>query len=258
MLVMAVISIMLVPVQYKVRCNCETEPVGRRYAVAPFAGIIEEGFVEAGDQVIQGQLLARMDAEEMRWELASVLAEQQQASKQREIELARRNVTESMLSDIEQERLAAKAELLRHRLASVEIRSPINGVVLTGSLERAQGAAIAMGDVIYEVAPPNHLRLEVLVPSDEVPHVQVGQPIQIWIDGITDSSFRSTVSRIRPSSELREGKNVFVAEVLLPTLDSRLRPGMNGSVRINCASNPLFWNLFQRPWEWFVSRMTWW
>ena len=62
----------------------------------------------------------------------------------------------------------------------------------------------------------------------------------------------------RPTSELRDGKNVFVAEVVLHQPDPRLRPGMTGTVRINCDSSPLFWNLFHRPWDWAASRLTWW
>jgi biotin carboxyl carrier protein len=184
MLAMMILAIMFVPVQYKVRCSCETESVGRRFAVAPFAGIIDEGFVKEGDQVEKGDLLARLNATEIRWELAGVLAELQQASKRREIELSSRNVTESMLASIEKQRLEARAKLLEHRLDAVEIRSPVSGVVLSGCLDRSHGAAVEVGEVIYEVAPPGALSVEVKVPANEIPRVRVGQPIQVWIDGI--------------------------------------------------------------------------
>lgn len=119
---LGVIAAMMLPVPYRVRTNCVVESTQRRFVVAPFDGVIAEGFVEPGDQVKQGELLARMDDQQIRYELASVIAEKQQAIKQREINLAERDVSSSLLSDLETQRLKAKQELLEHQQRQVEMR----------------------------------------------------------------------------------------------------------------------------------------
>ena len=251
-------GIMLMPVPYRVRCNCTTQPTLRRFAVAPFQGQIEKGFAKPGDEVQPNQLLARMDGRSIRWELASVFAEQQQAAKQREIELADRNVTASLLSQLESNRLVARTRLLEHQQQQVEIRSPIKGVVLSGSLERTQGAAVDTGEVIYEIAPLDQMRIEVPVPAEKITYVSVGQEVRIWINGMSGKSFTGQIERLNPRSELREGKNVFVATVTLNNENDLLRPGMTGTIRIDGDKYPLAWNLFHGPWEYLVSRLTWW
>ncbi|MGB7346665.1 MAG: HlyD family efflux transporter periplasmic adaptor subunit [Pirellulaceae bacterium] len=252
------VAIAMMPVRYRVRSNCTTEPMTRRFAVAPFQGLIEKGFAKPGDVVKQGQLLARMDGQSIRWELASVIAERQHAAKKREIALADRNVTDSLLSQLEAERLTAQTELLQYKESQVEIRSPIDGVVLSGSLERADAAAVDTGDVVYEIAPLSQMQIEATIASDEITHISAGQSVRIWIDGMSGQSFAGTIDRVNPRSELREGKNVFVATVTIDNQDDLLRPGMSGSIRIDCEKRSLIWTLLHEPYDYISSRLTWW
>ena len=55
------VALLFVPVPYRVKCDCELEPVTRRFVAAPFDGPLEQTFVEPGDLVVKDQLLARMD-----------------------------------------------------------------------------------------------------------------------------------------------------------------------------------------------------
>ncbi|QDT11195.1 efflux RND transporter periplasmic adaptor subunit [Planctomycetes bacterium K23_9] len=258
LIALLVIASGLMPVRYRVRSNCTTEPITQRFAVAPFQGLIEKGFAKPGDVVTEGQLLARMDGQSIRWELASVIAEQEHAAKKREIALADRNVTDSLLSQLDAERLAAQTKLLQHQASQVEIRSPIAGVVLSGSLERSDAAAVDTGEVIYEIAPLEKMKVEATIAADEITHVSAGQMVRIWIDGMSGQSFVGLIDRIHPRSELREGQNVFVATIMIDNQNDLLRPGMTGSVRIDCGKYPLAWNLFHGPWDYVASRMTWW
>ena len=257
-MVVFLIGLLLIPMPYRVRCNCMTEATLRRYAVAPFDGTVRKGYVNPGDRVTQGQLLAEMDGKAIRFELASVSADLQKAIKTREIELASRNVPASLLAELESRRLAARKKLLEYQLSQLEIRSPIDGVVLSGSLERSEAASIQLGNTLYEVGPLSNLKIEVLIPAEQVAYVGVGQNIRVWIDGLESESHSATISRIRPRSELREARNVFVAEAVVENAGNRLRPGMKGRVRIDCKSHTLAWNLFHRPAEYLMSRVCWW
>lgn len=251
-------GLLFLPVPYRVRTSCVVESTQRRFVVAPYDGVIENGFVDPGAEVRTGQLLARMDDQQLRYEMASVTAELAQARKKREIELADRNVASTILSELEYQRLMARKKLLEHQQEQVEIRSPVNGVVLSGSMERSQGISVDLGKVLYEVGPLDELKVEVLIPAEEISQVEVGSNTRVWIKGLETESFIGTLKRIHPRSELRDSKNVFVADIEIDNAGGVLRPGMQGSVRIDCNPKALGWNLFHKPWEYLVSRLTWW
>ena len=252
------LGIMMVPVPYRIRCQCHTEATQRRFAVAPFDGRVQLGYVRPGDRVAEGQLLAEMDGKPLRFELAAVIAELNQARKKREIELSDRNVPASMLADLESQRLAAKKNRLELQQGQVEIRSPLEGVVISGSLEKAEGASVDTGKVLFEVAPLQSLIIQISIPAEEVAHVQKGQSARVWIKGLESRSFTGRINRIHPDSELRDGRNVFVAEIMIDNPDQRLRPGMQGYARIDGRARPLAWNLFHKPWHYVTSRLAWW
>ncbi len=255
----AIITVaMLLPVPYRVRCRCVVEPVSRRFAVAPFDGMIQEGFVEPGDVISKGSLLAKMDGREIQWELSSEQAKHGQAAKRRDIELSAQDIPKALLAQLETERINSQLELLKYRADHLEIRSAIDGVVLGGSLEKAHSAPVKTGQVLFELAPLNELKVEIDVAANEIGQISEGQAVKVWVDGLERHPIVGTIERIRPRSELREDRNVFVAELSFPNPESRFRPGLRGSARITGSRRPLGWTLFHKPWNYLVSRLTWW
>ena len=250
--------LMFLPITYRVRCNCVTEPVSRRFAVAPFDGQITVGHSEAGDIVEAGQVLAEMDGQTIRWELSGVTAERAQSLRTREIKLHERNVPEAILSELEYKRLVSEEEILLYKKDHLQIKSPIDGVVLSGSLERAEAASIETGQVLFEIGPIKPMRVEMAIPSTEIAQIKNGFPVKVWIDGQEDAPIKGEIMKIHPRSETRDAKNVFIAEIEFPNEDERLRPGMKGSVRIDCEERTLGWSLFHKPMNYVRSRLTWW
>ena len=249
---------MFIPITYRVRCNCVTEPVSRRFAVAPFDGQITVGHSEAGDLVKAGQVLAEMDGQTIRWELSGVTAEREQALRTREIKLYERNVPETILSELEYKRLVSEEEVLMYKKKHLQIKTPIDGVVLSGSLERAEAASIETGQVLFEIGPVKPMRVEMAIPSEEIAQVKAGFPVKVWIDGQEDEPITGEIMKIHPRSETRDAKNVFIAQIEFPNDDERLRPGMKGSVRIDGEKRTLGWSLFHKPMNYVRSRLTWW
>ena len=250
--------LMFLPITYRVRCNCMAEPVRRNFAVAPFDGQIVSGLVEAGDFVKQGQVLAEMDGRTIRWELSSVTAEREQSVRTRQIELSDRNVPKTILAELEYDRLVSEEAILKYKKDNLSIKSPIDGFVLSGSLERAEAASVETGQVLFEIGPLKPMRIEVAVPSDEIAQVRVGFPAKIWIDGQEDDPIIGEITKIHPRSETRDAQNVFIAELEFANEDERLRPGMKGSVRLDCEKRSLGWCLFHKPINYVRSRLTWW
>ncbi|NUQ66647.1 MAG: biotin/lipoyl-binding protein, partial [Pirellulales bacterium] len=73
-----------IPLPYKVSCHCSMQPVIRRFIAAPFAARLEAVMAEPGDLVSKGQVLAKLDGREIRWELAGLTADLDRAAKARD------------------------------------------------------------------------------------------------------------------------------------------------------------------------------
>ena len=250
--------VMLIPIRYRVRCNCVTEPMSRRFAVAPFDGTILNGFVEPGDVVKKGQVLAEMDGREVRLELSAKVAERQQALLQREIELTEGNVPKTFLSELENERLSSEADVLEYRQNHLSVRSSIDGIVLSGSLERSEAASVRKGEVLFEIGPTDKMRVEIAIPAEDISQVRSGNAVKIWIEGREETPLTAEIKSIHPRSEIRDAENVFIAKIEFENEDDQYRPGMKGTVRIDGERRSLGWSMFHKSFNFMRSRLTWW
>jgi hypothetical protein len=242
-------GVLCIPMPYRVRCDCELQPVTRRFIAAPFDAKLAQALVGPGDVVAPGDLLARVDGQEIRWELDAVLVDYDRASKKHAAALAKQNVAESQLARLEMDRLQLRRQLLEHRIANLEIRSPIAGIVLSGDLQRTEGAPLTLGQSLFEIAPLDEMVGEVAVPQSEVAYVAQGDHTSILLDACASRRWAAAVGKLHPRAELRNNESVFVAEVRLANQDGLLRPGMKGRAMIDVGRFPLAWNLLHQPWE---------
>ena len=139
-LLASAVGLFVLPLPYRVKCTCEVQPVTRRYVVAPYEGRLESAAVEPGDVVTAGQVLARMDAADIRMEMAGLQADWQRGTKQRDSALASRETAAAQIALLEMERLQLRIDLLQERMNNLEIRSPTDGVVISGDPKKLQGA----------------------------------------------------------------------------------------------------------------------
>jgi len=242
-------AVLAVPWPYKIGSECRIEPVTRRMIAAPFEGRLEKSLVAPGDVVAPGQVVARMDGREIRWERAGLEAELNSASKKRDSALAIQNAAAAQLAKLDMERLELKIRLLDHRAENLEIKSPIGGIVTSGDLEKAEGAPVTTGATLFEIAPLDKMIAEVAVPEAEIAHVRTGQSVRIRLDAYPSRDWSATLDRIQPRAEIRDRANVFVAELTVDNSDELLRPGMKGQAKITGPRRSLAWILFHRAWE---------
>ncbi|MBL8811381.1 MAG: HlyD family efflux transporter periplasmic adaptor subunit [Planctomycetaceae bacterium] len=253
----AAATILLLPVTYSVRGDAELQPVERHFVAAPFDGPLAECLVEPGDVVEKDQLLAQMDGREIRWELAEIQATLNKATKERNTQLSSREFGNAEISGHEIQRLEQRESLLKHRDTSLEIRSPVEGVVVTGDHREAEGVPLEMGQTLFEIAPLDAMTVEVCIPEEDIRHVTEGMTVRIQMDAAPDTVLSARIRRIHPRAEIRDGENVFVAEAELDEQPAGLRPGMRGSAKVMTRRRPLGWNLFHKPTAWIVGWLGW-
>lgn len=253
----AIAGLLAIPLPHNVKCQCELQPMTRRFVAAPFNGSLEKSFVEPGDVVEPDQLLARMDDQEINWELAGADAEHHRASKERDTHLAKQDFASAQLAKYDMERLQLRRRLLSHRSENLEIRSPIAGLVIAGDLERSEGVPLDTGDTLFEIAPIDRMVVEVAIPETDIAHVETGQEVTVSLDGFAGDSLTGTLLRIHPRSEMKDGEHVFVGEVEFDNQDGRLLPGMHGQAHVSSGLEPLGWIVFHKPYEAFLFWMGW-
>jgi hypothetical protein len=245
----AMVLVILLQLPYRLSCNCTVEPLKRRFIAAPFAGTFEKSLVRPGDLVAENDLLGRMDGKELRLELAAVMADQEQARKSHDVNLAAGKVAAAQIDKLELQRLQQQQRLLEHRIAHIEIKSPVAGYVISGDMERSEGAPLEIGAVLYEIAPLDQMIVEVAIDDDEIANVTSCQEVAIRFDAYPGEAFQGRLARIHPRSEIRDAQNVFIGEVALENTGVTLRPGMKGVARIAPTDESLLGGVARRLWH---------
>jgi multidrug resistance efflux pump len=243
------LGVLMIPMPYRMTCKTQLQPVSRRFVAAPFATKLQSALVEPGDRVEAGQLLAQLDGRELRFELASQLAEHDRADKQRRVAMAEQDAPAAQQAELEMQRLHLQIQLLEHRSQTLEITSPVDGVVIAGDLKKAEGVPLETGQTLFELAPLEQVRLEIAVPDEDIAYVTPGCRVEVRIDSAPQHLYEAEIRRIHPQAEVHDGENVFLAEAILDNARDLLRPGMKGRVTIIGPRHSLAWNYFHKPWE---------
>ena len=256
-IVAAVICLLMVPMRYKIKADCQLEPTHKHFVAAPFDTRLSECLVRPGDVVQKGETIARLDGREIRWELAAVNAELQRAVRQRAGHVVAHESGEAKLIAHEIEHLESRQQLLEDRIAQLEICSPADGVIVSGDLTDSVGAPLTVGQTLIEVASLENMVAEIAIPETEVGLVKSTQDVSVQLHALGGQKLPTRVAAVHPRSESRDQQNVFIAEAVLDNVESQngdaateLRPGMKGTARIASVYRPIGWILFRKP---FVS-----
>jgi multidrug resistance efflux pump len=231
--------------------------VTRRFVAAPHDGLFEKSLVKPGDVVRRDQVLGRLDGREVRWEMAGLAADEARAAKSRDVNMAANKVAAAQIDALEMERLSHKRRLLEYRADHLDIKSPIDGVIISGDLQRSEGVPVSVGQALYEIAPLDRMVAEIGIPDEERSYVAEGQNVTIRLDAYPGMSWAGRLARINPRSEERDDDNVFIGEVELDSADGLLRPGMKGRSTIDGPRHPLVWLLLRTPWNAVLRWMGW-
>ncbi len=251
------IGCLAIPVPYWPRRECLVEPASRQFLASPIDGRVIDSMVRPGDVVAAGQLLARIDDERIRWDLAAAEAEYQMATKRRDSALATRAGGELRLAQLEQERFEIQIDALKKQLEELEIRSPIAGVVVQGDWHRNEGAPVDRGGTLFEISPLEAMRVEIQLTTEDLGQIPSNSIATMRVDAAHGTSWRGRVSRIDPRGQVVDSKVAFLAEMEVINDNTALRPGMKGAVRLSAGTRTIGWLLFHRPYVWLMKKLAW-
>lgn len=252
-----VTALLLVPMRYKIDCDAELQPVRRRFVASPFDGTLRRCLVRPGDFVEQGTVLAVMDDREIQYELAGIQADMSGARTERYAYMAEQKSGEAAIARHEFERLRHRSDLLTFRSENLELRSPIDGIVVSGDHKNEEGVPLQTGDTLFEIAPLSSMIIEVAVPEEDIRWVREGMSVQLQLEAMPASLIRAKVERIYPRAELKKNDTIFIVEAEISNDSGLLRPGMRGHAKIHSDRHTLGWNLFHKPAAWLVGWLGW-
>ncbi len=251
------------PFHYPIKADCRLAPTVKRVIAAPFQGQLKKSFVRPGDHVEEGQPLAEMDNRELKLKEAELIAEREKALKQRDKALTNDgeggDFSAAQVANLEAQSVGRELELVQRKIAMLAVPSPLAGVVVSGDLRRSEGLPVQQGQVLFEVAPLKQMIVEIDVPDREISRVRTGLPMRFRLDAFSGERWSSTLDKLHPQSEQRDGRNVFICEAGIANLDRALdlRPGMHGRAVIEGDRAPLAWILTHRLWEFTVTSLFW-
>lgn len=208
-------------VRAKIRATVEAKVSGRITRMA----------VDLGQPVEEGQLVAEIDAQEVKARLDQALATREQAKQDldRYTVLLQKQVAARQEFDAAQARFRvadAAVKEAQAMLGYVKVLAPFAGVVSRRLADTGDFAA--PGKPLLEIENPDELRFEADVPEALIGSIHRGDPIALRISQSPDE-IQGRVAEISPSAD--PGSRTFLVRIDLPA-DSALRSGQFGRAAI--------------------------
>lgn len=229
----------LVPVQQVLRADATVEGAIQQAATSPVEGFIAAAPVRAGQMVGAGDLLARLDDRDLMLEHAAAAARTDQARQTLREALAQGDRAAGAIARADLAEAAAALHLAEVRLARLEVRAPIDGMVVSGDLSQRIGAPVRQGEVLFEIAELSGWRLRIDLSEYDLALVSPGQTGSAALAGLPGLSVPFRVRDIASVSDPGDGENRFRVEAVIARPPPGLRPGLTGTARITAGDTTL-------------------
>ena len=278
-----VAALTFIPWDYRVKGEGKLMPVEQYRVFAPMDAEVADVFVKSGDAVTEGQLLVRLDADDLEQRLQQLESDQlneraRAASLDGQIDAANRQgdavaVQRAMGEKLEAQAAAdtydAQIKRVRDQLAKLEVRAPSDGVVTTFQVDELLiGRPVGRSDQLMEVMDPSGpWRLEVEVPEHRMGHILRAQsntgsaelPVKYVLATAPEQTYTGTVSeqstRSNPSSAAGTAVLEFFVDIDAKAIPERTI-GAEATAKIDCGKRSLGYVLFGDVVE-FLRRHLW-
>ncbi len=232
------------------------EPVTSVTVGTQVSGIVSKLYVDYNSVVKKGQVIAELDKTNLISQLNTAKANLASAQSKLNYETANYKRYKSLYQkglvsadDYENAQLSykqaseqvatCKEEVQRAQtnLGYATITSPIDGVVLSKSVEEGQTVAASFSTPELFTIAQDLTNMQVVADVDEadIGDVKNGERVTFTVDAYPDDTFEGTVTQVR--QEATTTNNVVTYEVVIsaPNADMKLKPGLTASVTIYTA-----------------------
>ena len=201
--------------------------------IAKVGGEVRRIRVEEGDDVSAGQVLAVLDGDRLRLEVAETEAQLRKLQRdyQRNIDLKDKSLISAgdfEKIQYEMEALEASYNMAKLELSYTEIRAPIDGVISERFIKI--GNTVDVNTPAFQVTSLEPLVSYLHVPEREYRTLAAGQSATLEIDALPGTAFAGEVARVSPVVDPSTGTFKLTIEVSDPT--RRLKPGMFARIGI--------------------------
>ena len=234
------------------------------------SGLVQDMYADFNDIVKKGQVIARLDPSLIQTQIeqrnASVVRAQADLERLRvnlddsrrkldqarqmwdkqliprdQLDTAEMNVKmlESQIKSSEAGLVQARADLNTQvvNLGHTVIKSPIDGIVISRSVDPGQTVAASMNaPVLYQIAE-DMTKMQVLANIDEsdVGRMRPGQHVTFRVDAYPTDRFTGTVQQVRLQPTVVQNVVVYSTVIAVPNPELKLKPGMTANVEIEVA-----------------------
>ena len=131
----------------------------------------------------------------------------------------------------------------RLNLDRTVIRSPVDGVVLTRTIEPGQTVAASLqAPELFQIAEDlSKMKIELAVDESDIGQVRQGQAVSFTADAFPDRRFRGVVEQVRLSATTTNNVVTYPVVVTVDNSDGILLPGLtvNAEIEVSKRSNVL-------------------
>jgi len=240
-------------IQTSITATGTIEPVTSVTVGTQVSGIVSHLYVDYNSVVKKGQVIAELDRTNLISELNTAKANLSSAQSSAAYELANFNryktlydkglVSADEFENAQLSYLKAKEQVNTSResvrkaqtnLGYATITSPIDGVILSKSVEEGQTVAASFNTPELFVIAQDLTDMRVIANIDEadIGGVKEGQRVSFTVDAFPDDTFEGSVTQVR--QEATTESNVVTYEVVIsaPNANLKLKPGLTANVTI--------------------------
>lgn len=232
------------------------EPVTSVTVGTQVSGIVSKLYVDYNSVVKKGQVIAELDKTNLMSQLNTAKTQLATAQSQLNYQTTNFNRYKTLYqkglvaadeydnaklsyTQAKEQVASAKEEVQRAQtnLGYATITSPIDGVVLSKSVEEGQTVAASFSTPEFFKIAQDLTNMQVVADVDEadIGDVKEGERVSFTVDAYPDDTFEGTVKQVR--QEATTTNNVVTYEVVIsaPNADLKLKPGLTANVTIYTA-----------------------
>jgi membrane fusion protein (multidrug efflux system) len=215
--------------------NGDVLPFQQAYIYAKVTGTLERVFVDMGDFVRQGRLLATIDSTELVQQVLQTSATYQNAliNYNRTKELTAQNLLAKQdLDNAQAAMTVAKANYDNAvtKLGYARITAPFSGIITKRNLD--PGAVVTSNNsTLFTLMDLEHVKVITSIPEKDVPTLEKVRSAQVTVDALPDRVFRGEVSRLSQAVDL--STRTMPIEIDIENASHQLKPGMFATVTLS-------------------------